>query len=57
MQCARTILLSVTCTTLPYFPTLPHQWHYLKEVTENKICTLIFLQVLSEPLLILRGTE
>ena len=39
----RDIFSSVACLALPYFSMLPHKRHdFREEVTENKMCGLIF---------------
>ena len=51
------ILSFVACTALQYFSTLSLEPHdFRKEVTERKICLLIFSTILSETFLILRRT-
>jgi hypothetical protein len=54
----RVIPLSVSCLALTYFSTLSHKRHdVMKNVTKHKVCTLIFLQLLAEILLILKRTR
>jgi hypothetical protein len=50
MQCACAILPSVACPALQYFYTLSHKRHDFREkkVTENKMCVLVSLQLLSK---------
>jgi len=56
MRC--TILSSVACLDLPYFSTLPHKRHVLREnVIEPKMCVFIFSTSFPETFPILRRTE
>jgi hypothetical protein len=49
-----TVLPSVACPFLPYFATLSHKRHSLREkVIEHQMCVLIFSTILSEIFLIL----
>ena len=59
MQCARSILSSVTCPAILYFSTLSYQWHdYWKKLLLKMRCVFWFyLQLWSEILLILRRNE
>ena len=58
MQCSFAILSSVACPTLQYFFILSKKRHgFRKRVIEHKMCTVSFLQLLSESFLILRRTE
>ena len=54
----RVIVSSVACPALQYFSTLSHKRHDFRErITEQIMCVLIFLQLLSETFLILKRTE
>ena len=59
MQCAYTILSSVACLALPYFPPLSRKWHnFFGGKKLNIKCVFWFsLQLLSEIFLTLRRTE
>jgi len=58
MQCACAILSSVACPTRQYFSTLSHRRHdSQKNVTEHKICVLIFCTTFAETFLIVRSSE
>jgi len=60
MQRACAILSSVACPALQYFSTLshkPHDFSKKKNVTEHKMCVLIFSTNFPEIFLILRRNE
>jgi hypothetical protein len=52
------LLAPVVCLAVPYFSTIFHKWHSFREnVTQLKMCVLIFSTTLSEIFLIIRRTE
>ena len=55
----RVIFTSVTCPALQHFATLYDKRHDSQgeNITEHKMCVLIFSSILSKPLLIIRRTE
>ena len=59
MQRASAILLSVACSAVQHFPTLPHKRHNLKKkkVTGHKRWVWFSLQLLSETFFNVRRTE
>jgi hypothetical protein len=58
MQCACTILLSVTCPALPCFPTLSHKRQgFRKQGVYHKMCVSSLSTTFVRTFLILRGTE
>jgi len=57
MRVRHIVICGLSVSTI-VFSTLSHKRHgFLKTVTENKMCVLISLQLLSEIFLILRRTE
>ena len=50
--------MSVACTAVPYFSTLPQKGHdFRKEVNEHQMCGLIFSTTWSETFFLLRRNE